>query len=58
MAFYKPLTVDQATATKESLYELIPITGTLVSGTYGTYPNDTNVLKYLISTLKISKTLK
>ena len=49
MAFYKPLTIDQVTATKESLYELIPVTGTLVSGTYGTYPNDTNVLKFTSS---------
>jgi hypothetical protein len=49
MSFYKPLTVDQVSITKESLYELIPITGTLVSGTYGTYPNDTNVLKYTAS---------
>jgi hypothetical protein len=36
-------------ADKNILYETIPITGTLVSGTYGTYPNDTNVLKYTSS---------
>ena len=33
-------------ADKLSLNETIPITGTLVSGTYGSYPNDTNVLKF------------
>lgn len=32
-----------------NLSETIPITGTLVSGTYGTYPNDTNVLKFTSS---------
>lgn len=36
-------------ADKLSLNETIPITGTLVSGTYGTYPNDTNVLKFTSS---------
>ena len=46
---YKILTGDQVVSTRESLYESIPITGTLVSGTYGTYPNDSNVLKYTAS---------
>jgi hypothetical protein len=46
---YKSLTSDQIVSTRESLYESIPITGTLVSGTYGTYPNDTNVLKFTAS---------
>ena len=31
------------TTRKETLYEAIPITGSLLSGTYGTYPNDTNI---------------
>ena len=43
--FFKPILPDQISVAKETLYESIPITGTLVSGTYGTYPNDTNILK-------------
>jgi len=46
---YKVITQDQINSTRESLYESIPLTGTIVSGTYGTYPNDTNVLKYTAS---------
>ena len=46
---YTPLTADQISNARETLYESIPITGTLVSGTYGIYPNDTNVLKYTSS---------
>jgi hypothetical protein len=46
---YTTLTADQISTARETLYESIPITGTLVSGTYGTYPNDTNVLKYTAS---------
>lgn len=48
--FFKQFTGDDIyPADKNVLYETIPITGTLVSGTYGTYPNDTNVLKYTSS---------
>ena len=43
---FKPITSDQITSTRKLLYESIPITGTLVSGTYGTYPNDTNKKTY------------
>lgn len=46
---YTTLTADQISTARETLYESIPITGTLVSGTYGTYPDDTNVLKYTAS---------
>jgi len=46
---YTTLTADQISTARETLYESIPITGTLVSGTYGTYPNDTNVLKFTAS---------
>lgn len=46
---YKVLTADQVRAARESLYESIPITGTLLSGAYGTWPNDTNVLNYTAS---------
>lgn len=47
--FFKTILPDQIAAAKETLYEAIPITGTLVSGTYGTWPNDTNVLKFTAS---------
>lgn len=46
---YKTITADQVQSVKESIYEAIPITGTLLSGTYGTWPNDTNVLKFTAS---------
>jgi hypothetical protein len=36
---------DVAT-TKTLLHEVIPLTGTIVSGTYGTFPNDDNVKNY------------
>jgi len=37
---------NDITATKTLIHEVIPITGSIVSGTYGTYPNDSNVKKY------------
>lgn len=46
---YKVLTPDQVQTTKESLYEAIPITGTLMSGSYLTWPTETNVLKFTSS---------
>lgn len=46
---YTTLTADQISTARETLYESIPITGTLISGAYGTYPNDTNVLKFTSS---------
>jgi len=36
---------DVAT-TKTLLHEVLPLTGTIVSGTYGTFPNDENVKNY------------
>ena len=36
---------DVAT-TKTLLHEVIPLTGTIVSGTYGTFPDDDNVKNY------------
>ena len=36
---------DVAT-TKTLLHEVIPLTGTIVSGTYGTWPNDDNIKNY------------
>lgn len=44
---YKDLNLDQdIVATRTLLHEQIPLTGTLASGTYGTFPNDTNVKNY------------
>tara|TARA_R110002124_G_scaffold17966_2_gene74422 strand:+ start:82 stop:1128 length:1047 start_codon:yes stop_codon:yes gene_type:complete len=44
---YEPINgaTDVAT-TRTILHEVIPLTGTLVSGTYGTFPNDSNVKNY------------
>ena len=44
---YEPIdpTTDVAT-TKTLLHEVIPLTGTIVSGTYGTFPNDDNIKNY------------
>jgi len=44
---YEPIdpTTDVAT-TRTLLHEVIPLTGTIVSGTYGTFPNDENIKNY------------
>ena len=44
---YEPINgqTDVAT-TRTLLHEVIPLTGTIVSGTYGTFPNDGNVKNY------------
>jgi hypothetical protein len=44
---YEPINgqTDVAT-TRTLLHEVIPLTGTIVSGTYGTFPNDSNVKNY------------
>ena len=34
------------TTTRTMLHEVIPCSGTILSGTYGTFPNDTNVKNY------------
>tara|TARA_R100000664_G_C2730061_1_gene120845 strand:- start:86 stop:1165 length:1080 start_codon:yes stop_codon:yes gene_type:complete len=44
---YEP--IDPATdvaTTRTLLHEVIPLTGTIVSGTYGTFPNDDNIKNY------------
>ena len=42
---YENLDVNSdVTTTRTLLHEVIPLTGTIVSGTYGTFPNDTNIL--------------
>ena len=43
---YKFFSEKDVQTAKESLSEFIPVTGTIISGTYGTWPNDTNVKKY------------
>ena len=46
MTIFKALSADDRVSTKTLLHEAIPITGTIVSGTYGTFPNDTNVQNF------------
>lgn len=44
--FGKDFNANDKTSVTTLLHEAIPLTGTLVSGTYGTFPNDTNVRTY------------
>ena len=46
MTIFKALSADDRVSTKTLLHEAIPITGTILSGTYGTFPNDTNVQNF------------
>jgi len=43
---YKTLTNNDVTSTRTLLHEAIPITGTIVSGTYGDYGSENNVKDY------------
>lgn len=43
---YKTLTNNDVTSTRTLLHEAIPITGTIVSGTYGTFGSEENVKDY------------
>ena len=44
---YKPFNPSQdVTTTKTLLHEVIPITGSILSGTYGTFPNEGNIKNY------------
>ena len=44
---YENLDINSdVTTTRTLLHEVIPLTGTIVSGTYGVFPNDTNVKNY------------
>jgi hypothetical protein len=45
-SIYKTIKPADKTSQKTVLHESIPITGSLVSGTYGTWPDDTNVKFY------------
>lgn len=44
--FGKKFNANDKTSVTTLLHEAIPLTGTLASGTYGTFPNDDNVRKY------------
>lgn len=45
--YYEPLNVNtDRTTTKTVLHEIIPLTGTIVSGTYGTYRSEQNIKNY------------
>jgi len=43
---YEPLDATDVTTTKTLLHEAIPLTGTIVSGTYGVWPDDSNIKNY------------
>ncbi len=43
---FKILDENDKATTRTLLHEAVPITGTIVSGTYGTFPNDTNVKNF------------
>lgn len=44
---FQPLNASSdVTTTKTLLHEVIPITGSIVSGTYGTFPDDDNIKNY------------
>ncbi len=45
--YYEPLNVNtDRTTTRTVLHEIIPLTGTIISGTYGTYRSEQNVKNY------------
>lgn len=44
---YQPLNVNtDITTTRTLLHEVIPLTGTIISGTYGTFPDEENIKNY------------
>ena len=43
---FKTLLPNDIKSTRTLLHEAIPITGTVISGTYGTYPNGLNIKNY------------
>ncbi len=46
MTIFKPLAADDRVSTKTLLHEAIPITGTIVSGTYGVFRAETNIQNF------------
>lgn len=43
---FKTLSANDVVSTRNLLHESIPITGTIISGTYGTWPNGKNIKNY------------
>jgi len=43
---FKTFSSNDITTTRTLLHEAIPVTGTIVSGTYGTWPNEENIKNY------------
>ena len=43
---YKFFSTNDMQSAKESLSEYIPITGTILSGSFGSWPDDTNIKKF------------
>lgn len=44
---YEPLNQNtDVTTTRTMLHEIIPLTGTIISGTYGTFPNEENIKNF------------
>ena len=44
---YEPINVNtDVTTTKTILHEVIPLTGTIISGTYGVFPNEENIKNF------------
>jgi len=43
---FKPFLNDDVTSTRTLLHESIPVTGTIVSGTYGTFGSEANIKNY------------
>ena len=43
MSIYKNLGQDDTTSFKTNLYEQIPVTGTIIKDTYGTFPSESNI---------------
>jgi len=46
MSIFKDITADDRVSTKTLLHEAIPITGTIISGTYGTFPDEGNIKNF------------
>lgn len=46
MTIFKTLSAEDRVSTKTLLHEAIPITGAILSGNYGTFPNDNNIQNF------------
>ena len=46
MTIFKTLAADDKVSTKTLLHEAIPLTGTIVANTYGTFPNERNIQNF------------